>query len=255
MPPTETGTPTIQAVETSHEIIEALRELDQPTVTDVATHIESSKGGVFKHLKTLQKSGFVIREGNQYRLGLRFLDIGGELRYSHPRSQTIKEKMKELAEETDETSIYTVLDDTKTTTLYRETGSRGVSTRTRIGKRLYPHETAAGKSILSQLPRGEVEDIIDDVGLPPITENTITEKERFIEELDTVRERGYAYNLGESVEGLVAMAVPLVPNGEVMGACSVTGPYHRMKEDPINEEITDTLLSFVNELELNIAHS
>lgn len=251
----DSETPTIKAVERSHAVIESLRELDHPTVTEVSNHLGSSKGSVFKHLKTLQESGFVVREGNSYRLGLRFLDIGGQLRYGHPGSQTIKDKMQELAEETNETSIYTVLDDTRTTTLFRETGSRGVSTRTRIGKRLYPHETAAGKTILSQLSEEEVDYIIDEVGLPAITENTITDRDEFLDELEAVREQGYAFNLGESVEGLVAMAVPLVPNDEVLGACSVTGPYHRMKGDPINEEISETLLSFVNELELNIAHS
>ncbi|WP_312911695.1 IclR family transcriptional regulator [Natronosalvus caseinilyticus] len=250
-----TGTPTIKAVETSHAVIKVLQELGQATVTEVSTHTDVSKGGVFKHLKTLQESGFVVREDNEYRLGLRFLDIGGQLRYTHPGSQIIKDKMQELAEETNETSIYTVLDDTRTTTLFRETGSRGVSTRTRIGKRLYPHETAAGKTILSQLSEEEVERIIDDVGLPAVTKNTITDRAEFLDELHVVREQGYAFNLGESVEGLIAMAVPLVPDGEVLGACSVTGPYHRMKGDPVNEDISETLLSFVNELELNIAHS
>ncbi|MFC7009793.1 IclR family transcriptional regulator [Halalkalicoccus salilacus] len=130
-----------------------------------------------------------------------------------------------------------------------------MSTRTRIGKRLYPHETAAGKTILFQLSQAEVEQIINEVGLPAVTENTITDEVEFLDELDTVRDQGYALNLGESVEGLVAIAVPLVLDKEVLGTCSVTGPYHRMKGDPLNEEIADTLLSFVIELELNIAHS
>lgn len=250
-----TGTPTIQSVENSHAVTEALQELGTATVTEVADRAGLSKGGAYKHLKTLCEGEFVVREGTEYRLGLRFLDIGGQIRYTHPGSQIIKNRMQELAEETGETSIYTVLDDTRTTTLFRETGSRGVSTRTRIGKRLYPHETAAGKCILSQLPEEEVDRIVEAVGLPQVTENTITDREAFAEELATVRKQGYAYNLGESVEGLIAMSVPLVPNGKVLGACSVTGPYHRMKGDPLNDEIAETLLSFTNELELNIAHS
>lgn len=249
------GTPTIKSVETSHAVIEALQDLESATVTEVANHVGISKGGAYKHLKTLRKGRFVVREGMEYRLGFRFLDVGGQIRYKHPGSQTIKERMQELADATDETSIYTVLDDTRTTTLFRETGSKGVSTRTRIGKRLYPHETAAGKCILSRLPDDETERIVDAIGLPAVTENTITDRESFMDELEAVRERGYAYNLGESVDGLVAIAAPLVPNETVLGACSVTGPYHRLKGDPVDGGITDTLLSFVNELELNIAHS
>lgn len=250
-----TGTPSIKAVETSHTVIEALESIAPATVTEVATEAGISKGGAYKHLKTLQESGFVVREDKQYRLGLRFLDIGGRIRYTHLGSGIIKDKMQELAAETGETSIYTVLENGRTTTLFRETGSHGVSTRTRIGKRLYPHETGAGKCILAHHTDEEIDTIFDGGPPPQVTDNTITDMETLYDEIETVREQGYAFNLGESVEGLVAIAAPLAPDGQLLGACSVTGPYHRLKGDPIDEEITTTLLSFVNELELNIAHS
>ncbi|WP_435184019.1 IclR family transcriptional regulator [Halobellus sp. EA9] len=249
------GTPTIKSVETSHEVIAAMEDLGLASVTEIAAHAGLSKGGAYKHLKTLQQSGFVVREDGQYRLGLRFLDIGGRIRYDHPGSRIIKQKMRELALETNETSIYTVLENDRTITLFREAGSRGVPTRTRVGKRLYPHETAAGKCLLSRHSREEVERLFDGGPLPSVTDNTITDVGDLLDELATVRERGYAYNIGESVEGLVAIAAPLVPDDEVIGACSVTGPYHRMKGDPLDEEVRATLLSFVNELELNIAHA
>ncbi|MFC6724061.1 IclR family transcriptional regulator [Halobium palmae] len=249
------STPTIKSVETAHRIIETLLEIGPATATEVANHADLSTGGTYKQLKTLQKGDFVVCRDRKYRLGYRFLDIGGRIRYQHPNSQIIKSKMRELAEETDETSIYTVLENTRTVTLFREMGTKGVSTRTRIGKRLYPHETAAGKVILSQLSTREVERVLDAVGLPRVTENTITDQETFLDELAAVRERGYAYNLGESVDGLVAIAAPLIPGETVLGACSVTGPYHRLKGDPIDEAVTESLLSFVNDLELNIAHS
>lgn len=249
------GTPTIRSVETSHRLIETLEAIGPATVTEVATHADLSKGGVYKHLKTLRRAGFVVRDGTQYDLGLRFLDIGGRIRYKHPGAQLTKQRMRDLAEETDETSIYTVLENDRTTTLFRETGSKGVSTKTRVGKRLYPHETGAGKAILSQLPEERVESILRANGLPDVTKHTITDREAFLDELAEVRERGYAFNREESVDGLVAVAAPLVPDGTVLGACSVTGPYHRMKGKRLTDEIVETLLSTVNELSLNIAHA
>jgi len=249
------GTPTIKSVETSHRIVAALEAMGPATVTEVAAEADLSKGGAYKHLKTLEGTDFVVREGNEYRLGLRFLDLGGKLRYDYPHSQTIKDSVQQLAQATGETALYTVLEADRTTTLFRERGPNGVSTRTRIGKRLYPHETAAGKCILSQLSPEAVDDVFGDGPLPEVTEHTITDRDALDDELARVAERGYAYNLGESVEGLVAIAAPLVPDDAVLGACSVTGPYHRLKGDPLDAELTETLLSFVNELELNIAHA
>jgi DNA-binding IclR family transcriptional regulator len=140
-------------------------------------------------------------------------------------------------------------------TLFRETGNNGVFTRTRVGTHLYLHQTAGGKAILSQLSGDAVDDIVDQVGLPRATENTITDREALAEELAAVRERGYAYNREESTDGLVAVAAPLVPDEEVLGACAVAGPRYRIGGDPLESAIPETLLSVVNELELNIAHS
>lgn len=53
---------------------------------------------------------------------------------------------------------------------------------------------ATGKAVLSQLPREEVESIIDKWGLPMMTENTITDREALFEDLATAREQGYSIN-------------------------------------------------------------
>lgn len=248
-------TPTIKAVEASLAIVDALQTLGPATVTEVANDVGMSKGGAYKHLKTLKQDRFVVQDGKQYRLGFRYLDIGGHLRDEHPGSGLIKVKMQELAAATGETSIYTVLDDDRTTTLFRETGDRGISTRTRIGDRRFPHITAAGKCLLAQRTREEVAELFEDEPLPQVTNNTITDMDTLWDELEEVRDRGYAYNIGESVEGLRAIAAPLMPDGRLLGACSVTGPHHRMKGDPVDEDIKSTLVSFVNELEHNIARS
>ncbi len=248
-------TPTIKSVETSFAIIDALQSIGPATVTEISTNVGMSKGGVYKHLKTLKQDRFVVQDGKQYRLGFRYLDIGGHLRNEHPGSGLIKVKMQELAAATGETSIYTVLEDDRTTTLFRETGDRGISTRTRIGDRRDPHITSAGKCLLAQRTREEVETLFENQSLPQVTNNTITDMDTLCDELATVRERGYAYNIGESVEGLRAIAAPVMPDGRPLGACSVTGPHHRLKGDPVDEEIKSTLLSFVNELEHNIARS
>lgn len=249
------NTPTIKAVEASLAIIDALQSIGPATITEVATYIGMSKGGTYKQLKTLKQGQFVVQEGKQYQLGFRYLEIGGYLRNEHPGSGLIKMKMQELAAATGETSIYTVLEDNRTTVLFRETGDRGISMRTRIGDRRPPHITAAGKCLLAQQSREEVEALLGDEPLPQVTDNTITDMDTLWDELVAVRERGYAYNIGESVEGLRAIAAPLMPDGRLLGACSVTGPHHRLKGDPVDEDIKSSLVSFVKELEHNIARS
>jgi DNA-binding IclR family transcriptional regulator len=247
--------PRVKAVDTTFAIVKSLRTLDGGKVTEIVEETGLSKGAVYKHLSTLQEHDFVVKDGSEYALGFRFLDYGGWLRSNYTGSGIIKPQIQELAEETNEVAMFAIQENARIVTLFRENGNQGVFTRTRLGRRMYPSQTAGGKAILSQLPDEEVRSILDTTGLPKETENTITDEAKLFEELETVRERGYAFNREESTKGLVAVAVPLVPGDTVLGACSVAGPRHRMGDERLNEEIVDMLLSVVNELELNITHS
>lgn len=254
-PPEVGANAVIRSVETSHEVVDALRALGSATVTEVAAETGLSKGGAYKHLSTLRRRDYVTKEGTQYRLGFRFLDVGGQLRFQYPSAATIKDKTRTIAAETGEAALFTIEEHGRAVTLFRETGNRGVFTRTRVGTRLYLHQTAGGKAILSQLPEERVHDIVDRVGFPEATDDTITDRDDLFAELERVRDRGYAFNREESTEGLVAVAAPLVPDDEVLGACAVAGPRYRIGGDQLESTLPETLLGVVNELELNIAHS
>lgn len=245
----------VKAVGTSITIIDALKEMNGGRVTDIVDYTGFSKGAVYKHLYTLMQHDFVVKENNEYRLGFRFLDYGGWLRTHYVGSEIIKPQIRELAEKTNEVAMFAIYEKGWIITLFRENGNRGVFTRTRLGRRLYPNQTAGGKAILSQLPKSDVQSVIDTAGLPRATENTITDEAELMDELETVRDRGYALNIEESTEGVTAIAAPLVPDDAVIGACSITGPRHRMDDTRLQGDISQLLLSVVNELELNIAHS
>lgn len=245
----------VKSVETSFSIIDAIKDLEERTATEIAAQTGLSNGAVYKHLATLEKHGFVVKNGSHYNLGFRFLDYGGWLRSRYLGAEIIKPQIQALAEETNEVALFTIHEQGRVVTLFRENGNQGVFTRTRLGRRLYLHQTAGGKAILSCLPESDVRTLVDRVGLPKATDNTITTEAKLLEELQTVRNRGFARNDEESTEGLKAIAVPLVPNDTVIGACSIAGPRHRMGDDRIQGTISDLLLSAVNELELNIAHS
>ncbi|MFC6838105.1 IclR family transcriptional regulator [Halomarina ordinaria] len=245
----------VKAVETSFRIVDALKDTGGGKVTDIVDRTGLSKGAVYKHLTTLMDHDLVVKRGQEYTLGFRFLDYGGYLRSRYIGSELIKPQIQDLAEETGEVALFSIPEKDRVITLFRENGNKGVFTRTRLGMRLHMHQTAGGKAILSQFSRSEVEGVIERVGLPRATEATITDEEALFEELETIRERGFALNREESTEGLVAVSVPLTPDDTVIGACGIAGPRHRMGEERVMEEIPDLLLSVVNELELNITHS
>ncbi|WP_255197789.1 IclR family transcriptional regulator [Halorarius litoreus] len=250
------GTQRLKSLENTFAIVTELQARESAGVTELARATGLSKSSVYKHLATLASGDFVSKEGDEYRLGLRFLDIGAHVRSRRDGARVIRAKLREIAEETEETAQFSTMEHGRAVVLFRDTGRRGVLTKGRVGKRFYLHHTAGGKSILAQLPDERVHDIIETNGLPAATPNTITDPEELFDELETIRERGFAYNYEESTDGLRAVGVPLRgPDREVLGAFAVAAPTHRMRGDRLEREIPDLVQSVVNELELNLAHS
>lgn len=245
---------TVSSVVKSYRLVERLLERDSATVTELSEEMDLTKGGVYKHLNTLRQLGFVTRERGEYTVGLKYLQLGGNLRTKYPGWTTIKRKTRTLADRTGEGAVFMVEDDGKAVTLFRETGSQGFQTRTRVGTRHPIHQMAGGKAILSQLPESEVREILDSVDLSSATEQTITSRAELFEQLETIRERGYAVNREESTEGVVAVAVP-VDLPDELGACSVTGPKYRLTDDEITSTVSETLLQIANEIEVELTYS
>lgn len=246
----------ISSLDTTFTIVTALKNLNGARITYLANKTGLSKSSIHKHLSTLRDHGYVVKKGDEYQLGLGFLDIGGHVREDFQGVHLIKPKIRELANETDETVQFTTEQHGRAIVLFREAGRQGVMSRARVGKEFYMHQTAAGKAILAHLPDDYIDTIIDQYGLPAATENTITDKSTLHEELEKIVEQGYAVNDGESTDGLRAVAVPMfAPEGDVLGAIAAAGPTRRLDADRASSEIPTLIQSVINELELNLKHS
>ncbi|WP_435181088.1 IclR family transcriptional regulator [Halorussus sp. AFM4] len=247
---------TVKTTETAFTVIEGLEDLDGARVTELADHLGLADSTVHSHLATLYEMGYVVKEGDQYLIGSRFLQLGEAAQERKEAFELVKPKVKHLAEETEERCQFIVEEHGRGVYLHRETGERAVSTDSGLGKRIYLHSTAAGKAVLASLPEERVERILDRWGLPALTDNTITDADELLDELDATRERGFAVNKEENTEGLRAVGVPLTDGtGELIGSLSISGPSHRMKGEWFEEEIPNLLLGTVNELELNLKYS
>jgi len=247
---------TVKAAETLFKVIEALEELDGASVSELAQNLEVAKSTAHRHLSTLEQAEYVVKEGDQYQLGLRFLSVGEHVRNRIEVYQMVQPLVDELAEKTEERGLFTVEEHGRAVKVYRAKGRHAVETDSLVGTRRYLHTVASGKAILANLPEHRVDAILQRHGLPASTDQTITDRETLFEELERIRDRGVAFNREESIPGLRAVAAPVVGNnGQVCGALTVSGPASRMKSDSFEQEIPDLLLGMANELKLNIAHS
>jgi DNA-binding IclR family transcriptional regulator len=233
-------------------VVEALKELDSATSEEVAAAIDRSEATAEHYLAWLEDKGYITRRGGTYRNGLKFLDIGERVKYGTGVFDIAAEQVDELAEESGELALMSLLEHGQNVLLYKSHGVDAIQTSHEIGLREPLHCSGLGKAILSKLPRGQVERIVDEHGLPAFTEHTITDRAELAEELDRTRERGYAIDDQEAKPGIRCIAAPVVlEERDMYGAVSVTAPESRMRGERFEESLPELVMGAANVIEVN----
>lgn len=240
----------IKSLERGFEIIEALVEEGECSLTALSDGLDIPPSSLHDYLSTLTALGYVARTGNVYRVSTEFLYMGVSAREQLPIYKHARPEVDKLAAETGEHVSIMVEESGYGSLLYIQKGESGLDLGVSVGYRMHLQTTAPGKAILAYLPEERVERILEERGLPKKTEATITDRETLYDALETIRDRGYATDLEERVEGVRAVAAPIVARGSVHGAIAISGPANRMSGEWFQEELPETLLRVVNVIEI-----
>lgn len=244
----------IKATERSLAIIEEIRRRDGAGVTELADHFGFSKSTIHDHLTTLVEKKYLRHEDDEYTIGLRFLNLGGYARQHQELFEMAKGEVDDLAAETGEAAKVAVEEHGRGIYLHQAWGDNAVRTDSHVGTRVYLHSNSVGKAILAHLPEDRIREIVDEYGLPEWTEYTITDREALFDELQTVRDRGVAIDNEERIRGLRCVGAPVIRDGEVLGAISVSGPTRRFDDDYM-EEMIDLVQSTARVIEINAKYA
>jgi len=91
------------------------------------------------------------------------------------------------------------------------------------------HAGAPGKTMLAWLPENELRQTLKEMPLESLTKHTITAKAALERELLQVKEKGYAMDLGETLDGLHCLGAPIWnPEGRVCASVWITSPAPRL---------------------------
>lgn len=252
MPATDTRT--LQSVERALDIIDVLAEADAPLgVTELSNHIGLPTSTLYVHLQTLTEKNYVVKEDGNYRLSLRFLHHGGQLRDRIPVYRHGRSVARDLSKETGELVNLAVEEDGRGTVIFMSRGEDTAVDMSHVGKYAYLHQPAYGKAILSQFSPEKVDDVVDTHGLRPITANTITSRDALAAELEETRERGYAIERDEGDVGISCIGASICnEDGTPVGAISATVPSNKLRDDAVEGQLSQKILNSTNIIELKM---
>lgn len=250
------GDSRIQAVDITCAVIEALRANGHMGVSELANELEYSKSTIHYHLTTLQANQLVVREQDNFRLSLHFLELAHDAKkqYGLTHYSIIREKVNELSAETGERVRFGSEEFGELVSMYRSQHNSSINEHFELRIREPMHCTASGKAMLAFMSQEDVDEIVDTHGLEPKTENTITDYEELMGELEEIREQGFAIDHEERATGLRCIAAPIIENRRydsvVVGSISISGPVSRLSEERLNAELTTKVKQFANLIEI-----
>lgn len=241
----------IGSVRQAFNIIECLEETDGATVSEVSEKLDLPLSTAHVYLKTLLNAGYVTKEKDTYSLSLRFLKHGGYTRHQLDVYQVAKPEVDALSRDTGEVADFGMEENGQRVLLYKSEGPEGITQKPVTGEYTHMHMTALGKSLLSGCPDDRISEIIDTHGLPQATQYTITDREALFEEIQRIRDQGYAIEDQERREGIRAIGMPIEgADGHAIGSISISGPVSKITEERIENELRERMEDAVNIIEI-----
>lgn len=222
----------IRALARGLRVIEILSSAhDGLPLTDIAHSAGLSKSSAHRLLQTLVDEGFVVQDSHPgyYGLSLKLLRLAAQVLEGIGIDELAQPALEKLAAATGETVHMAVLDGTVGVYVQKIDSPSAIRMYSRVGRRVPLHCTAVGKALLAWLPEEQVTRIVATEGLPRFTPNTITDVPRFMKDLATIRERGYAVDAEEHEMGIHCIGAPVFGrNDRVVASVSITALTYRV---------------------------
>ncbi len=218
---------TFQAADRVLQMLDAFaEEVKELGVSELALRLGIHKSTASRLAATLEGRNFLERvPGTKtLRLGPQMGRLGLIALGSRDLQSTARPSMESLAAETGETVNLAVLDRQDAVNILQVDGHHIVGIGSWTGRKTPLHCVSNGKVLLAFAHAA--------FPAPPLkafTKKTITSVRRLRAEIERVRRRGWASNVGETEDGLHAVAAPVFDAFDrCRAALSISGPSFRM---------------------------
>jgi IclR family pca regulon transcriptional regulator len=229
-------------------------------IADIADELGMSRSTTHRYVITLVALGYLEQGASRkYRLGLRVTNLGMSALNSTGLREHAHPYLEELRQRTSYTTSLAVLDGSEIVYVDRARSFRRAQGKIDLdlhpGSRLPAYATAMGKILLAYLPEADQRELLGSIKLAKRGPNTITSKKALRDELDEVREEGFAVNDQELAPDLFAIAAPVRNEArEVVAAINVAAPSSVISLEEMVAALSPHLLSTADRISARLGY-
>ncbi len=198
------------AVERAFRLLRHVAEANNaPRLSDLAGHLNISKGSAHGLIKTLVATGALTQDTKSKRLSLgpAIVELALKDQTYLRLGARAQPALDELQNTIRETVFFGLMHPWKALIMATSEARSPMKISSMPGSTIPLLAGALGKLFLSQQDDRQVEEIIQEQGLPAYTPASITDEKAYIKEVANVREAGAAVDIGEYMSGVNALAV------------------------------------------------
>lgn len=242
----------VQSLDRAFELLEILcKSQNGMTIHQLSSATDLNKSTVHRLLHTMIEWGVVQRSVDEaiYRPGMHICELSEHIQNNLDIVAISKSILKRLSHETAETVHLAMQDGYEIVYIHKIVCAHGsIQMSSKIGMHRPLYCTGVGKAILSTLSDPEIETIWNESDIRSYTPYTIVDKKVFLNEIETIRQQGYAFDKEENELGVCCIAAAIPDwRGRASHALSVSIPVSRMTEDR-KKVIIDSLQNAVAEI-------
>ena len=245
----------VQSVDRAVRILEILAERGEAGVTEIAEELGVHKSTAFRLVGVLVGRDLVeqSKERGKYSLGVGLLRLAGATSARLDLTTESRPVCAALAAELGETTNVAVASEGMAINICEAVGDAAVAAQNWAGRSTPLHATSSGKVLLAFMEAEERTASLNGE-LTEYTPRTITEAVGLGQELERIRNAGYAIAVEEYEIGLNAVAAPIrAHDGSLLAALSASGPAYRLGEERLGD-VAPHVLDAANEISRRMGH-
>ena len=230
----------LTSIDKCFQIIDLLNRNQQGlTLSSIGEKLDFNKSTAHHILKQLISHGYIRQhpDTKQYALGYKFLEVSSGILENIDVRKIANPHMRKLQEESREAVHLTILRGGKVIYVDKVAPPGLVVLSTYIGFAIDAYAHAGGKTLLADLPPEDIKHLYPQEPLKSHGKRTITTITGLLDELEKIRQDGYAIDDEEFCEGIRCVAAPIRVRRKAVAGLSISGTIFTMERERMNRDL------------------
>ncbi len=207
------------------------------SVSEIGRRASLPFASTYRLLQTLEDTGAVERaENGSYRLGYVIAALSQNVDIDDCLFKASRDLMRGLSRDLNVSSFIGRMDAGMVTSVGRVLTPNSTGKFITVGSQHPAYSLALGRVMLADLSPGDLDDILEEFEMRPLTSHTTTSRSELIAELACVRKCGFAVEKEQTFLGMGCIAVPIHDDeGRVMAAVAASEEVQKLTPQRLDQ--------------------